>query len=94
MFGALAHGLPQVTLPQGADNYINAELIARSGSGVSLGPDAVVPEAVREALRSVLAEPSYASAARRIASQMADLPGPEEVAAALRRRFDNSWVRR
>jgi UDP:flavonoid glycosyltransferase YjiC (YdhE family) len=54
MYGSLAHGLPQVVLPQGADNFVNAGLLARCGAGLSIGPEQLTPEAVCDALRSVL----------------------------------------
>jgi UDP:flavonoid glycosyltransferase YjiC (YdhE family) len=87
MFGSLAHGLPQVVVPQGADNFINGALIARAGAGLTVGPGEVAPESLRVAVRSVLGEPSYAIAARRIAAEIVALPSPAEVAQTLRRRF-------
>lgn len=33
MYGSLAHGVPQVALPQGADNFVNGWLLARCGAG-------------------------------------------------------------
>jgi len=35
------------------------------------------PEAVRAAVRQVLADPSYREAARRVQAEIASLPGPE-----------------
>jgi UDP:flavonoid glycosyltransferase YjiC (YdhE family) len=63
MFGAMAHGLPQVVLPQGADNYINADAVASSGLGVALLPDATSSDSVRAAVTSVLCDSSTAKAA-------------------------------
>ena len=31
MYGSLAHGVPQIVLPQGADNFVNGGLLARLG---------------------------------------------------------------
>jgi MGT family glycosyltransferase len=87
VFGSLAHGLPQVVVPQGADNFINASLITRAGAGLTLGPDEVTPESIRHAVRSVLANPSYATAARRLAAETTALPSPADVAQTLQRRF-------
>lgn len=87
MFGSLAHGLPQVVVPQGADNFINASLITRAGAGLTLGPGEVGPESIRHAVRSVLANPSYVSAARGLAAETAALPSPADVAQLLQRRF-------
>ncbi|HXX91851.1 MAG TPA: glycosyltransferase [Acidimicrobiales bacterium] len=87
MFGALAHGVPQVVLPQGADNFVNGGLLDRCGAGVVIGPDARTPDAVRRAVRGVLGESSYLHAARRLADEVAALPAPADVAGALRDRF-------
>jgi hypothetical protein len=80
MYGSLAHGIPQVVLPQGADNFVNGWLLARRGAGVTIGPDDVTPEAVRDAVRLVLEEPSYRDTGGRLAAELATLPEPAEVA--------------
>lgn len=87
MLGALAHGLPQVVIPQGADNFVNASLLERAGIGSSLRPGAVSPENVRAAVRRVLDEPSHRVAARRAAAEIAAMPSADDVAATLRQRF-------
>ena len=87
MYGSLAHGLPQVVLPQGADNFVNGGLLARSGAGLSIGPDQLTPDAVRDAVRSVLTDPSYRDSAHKLADELISLPDPEEVARELRDRF-------
>jgi hypothetical protein len=88
MYGSLAHGIPQVVLPQGADNFVNGWLLARRGAGVTIGPDDVTPEAVRDAVRLVLEEPSYRDTGRRLAAELATLPEPAEVARTLRDRIN------
>jgi UDP:flavonoid glycosyltransferase YjiC (YdhE family) len=84
MFGSLAHGIPQVVLPQGADNFVNGWLVARSGVGVTIEPSEFSSEAVRDAVRTVLQEPSYADAGCLLASELAALPEPRVVAGTLR----------
>jgi UDP:flavonoid glycosyltransferase YjiC (YdhE family) len=83
MFGSLAHGVPQVVIPQGADNFINGELLARAGAGTVLGPGELTPERVQGALRSILSDPSYIHAARSLAAEMATMPSPDDVARTL-----------
>jgi UDP:flavonoid glycosyltransferase YjiC (YdhE family) len=84
MFGSLAHGLPQVAIPQGADNFVNAALLETAGAGVTLQPGGVTAETVRGAVLEILDRPRYAEAARALATEMAAMPAPDEVAAALR----------
>lgn len=84
-FGALAHGLPQVAIPQGADNFVNAAMLERAGAAVALRGD-VTATAVRDAVRAVLAEPGFTAAARTAAAEIAAMPGPDDVAALLRAR--------
>jgi UDP-N-acetylglucosamine:LPS N-acetylglucosamine transferase len=82
-FGVLAHGLPAVLLPQSADNFTIADRLARSGAGAVLLPDQVSVEGVRAALRRVMQEPAYRTAATELAEDIAGMPPPEEVAATL-----------
>ena len=84
MFGTLAHGLPALAIPQGADNFIHAELLAKAGAGLRLLPDEVSIEAVRDGVRSLLDDDSYRLAASDIANEIAGMPSPAEVATELR----------
>lgn len=83
-FGALAHGLPQVVIPQGADNFTHADMLERAGAAVVLHPGEVSPPSVAAALRRILDESSYAEAARRAANEIDAMPDANEVATALR----------
>ena len=86
LVGGLLHGLPQVCLPQGADQFVNAEQVARVGAAVVLLPDQVTPEAIRDATRQVLTDPSYAAAARAMSTELAAMPSAAEVLTALLQR--------
>jgi hypothetical protein len=86
MFGALAHGLPQVAIPQGADNFVNARVLAHAGAGVRLDPGSVSESSMRSAIRKVLDDAGFAAAAKRLARDIAAMPPPAELAAMLRRR--------
>lgn len=87
MFGTLAHGLPQVVIPQGADNFINAEMVERAGVAEVLRPGEVNAESVRDAVRRTLREPSYALAGRKAADEIATMATCDEVASNLRARY-------
>src|SRR4051794_23063704 len=71
MFGALAHGLPQVAIPQAADNFLNAEALAAAGAARVLLPHDVSASSIRDAVRAVAAEPSYRMRAQQIAAEIA-----------------------
>jgi UDP:flavonoid glycosyltransferase YjiC (YdhE family) len=83
---ALSHGLPLVLVPQGADQFENAARVEAAGAGVVVQPEELSGETVRAALRRVLGEPSYAEAARRVAAEIAAMPGAAEVAALVEER--------
>jgi len=83
--GALAHGLPMVLIPMGADQPLNAGRCEALGVGRILDPIAATSEGVREAVSAVLAEPSYQQAARKIQRESAALPGPSHAAWLIQR---------
>ena len=75
--GALAHGLPMVLIPMGADQPLNAARCEALGVGRALEALTARPEDVSAAVRSVLGDASYRQAARRLRDEMAALPAPE-----------------
>ena len=79
MLGALAEGLPQVCLPMGADQFSNADQIARTGAGVVVSPDARTPQTIRAAITEVLDNPSYAAGARVLQADIAAMPSANQV---------------
>ena len=81
--GALAVGLPQLCLPQGADQFLNAAAIASSGAGLSVSPSEVTAEAVRSCLTRLLRDASFAIAAQRIADDIAAMPSSADAALAI-----------
>ncbi|MDP9073811.1 MAG: glycosyltransferase [Actinomycetota bacterium] len=72
----LGHGLPVLVLPQGANQFHNAEACVTSGVGRALMPDQVTADAVRRELSTVLEEPSYRARAQAIRREFASMPGP------------------
>jgi UDP:flavonoid glycosyltransferase YjiC (YdhE family) len=82
---ALAHGLPLVLVPQGADQFENADACEALGLAEKILPADFTADRLREALDRVLGGPAYADAARSVAAEIADMPSPaaaaEEIAA-------------
>jgi MGT family glycosyltransferase len=74
--GALAHGLPMVLIPMGADQPLNADRVVDLGLGRVLDAVAATPDDVRAAAADVLGDGRYRRAAERLRDEMADWPGP------------------
>ena len=85
MLGALACGLPQLVLPQGADQFRNAEICTPTGAALALMPPDATPVAIGESLRRLMSEASFASAARRLRDQIAAMPDADAVVSSLLR---------
>lgn len=79
-FGALAHGVPQVMVPQGADNFDNAAMCERAGMALVLRPNEFSATAVADSVPLVLNDPRFAEAAQLTANEIAAMPDPAEVA--------------
>jgi UDP:flavonoid glycosyltransferase YjiC (YdhE family) len=85
MLAALAHGLPLVLLPQGADQFVNAAACAGAGAGIALPPGEGSPAAIAAATRRVLGEPGHRERARQLAAEIAAMPAADAVLADLER---------
>ena len=83
--GALGAGIPQLCLPQAADQFRNADAVVRSGTGKALPPEAATVQAVGDAIHALLHEPAHRAAARAVAAEIAAMPDVDEVAALLAR---------
>ncbi len=79
LLGALAHGLPTVLLPQGADEPLHAARAAAAGAALVAG----APHEVGPAVTRVLGDPSFRAAARSVRSQIARMPMPTAVVTAV-----------
>jgi UDP:flavonoid glycosyltransferase YjiC (YdhE family) len=88
----VAAGLPLVVVPLFGDQPDNARRVEAVGAGVVVWPNpeaardslrsSIDPVALREAVETVLADPSYGRSARTIAAEMAELPPADEALAA------------
>jgi hypothetical protein len=87
MFASLAHALPQVVLPQGADQFANGAALEGAGLALVLQPGEVTTDRVREVVRRVLGDEGYRRRAADMAGAIAAMPGAADVAAELLARF-------
>jgi UDP:flavonoid glycosyltransferase YjiC (YdhE family) len=79
----LAHGLPLLLLPQGANQFHNAEACVAAGVGRRLLPGDVSPDAVRREVGALLHDPTLRDAAGRVRRELAEMPGPARGVALL-----------
>ena len=86
-FGALAHGVPQVIVPQGADNYEHAAMCEQAGTAITLRPGMLNPANLAAAVRRVVLDETYTTSSRRCADEIAAMPDAAAVADKLRSRF-------
>jgi UDP:flavonoid glycosyltransferase YjiC (YdhE family) len=70
VLATLSHGIPMVLLPQGADQPINAARAAAAGTALVVQDVSTVGAAVTALVR----DQTYAKAAQRVASQIAEMP--------------------
>jgi MGT family glycosyltransferase len=85
-FAALAHGLPLLTLSQGANQEWDGRRCAELGVGITLPavpPAALTPAAARAAVAALVDDPRYRAAARRVQAEIAQMPGEGRAVAAL-----------
>jgi UDP:flavonoid glycosyltransferase YjiC (YdhE family) len=76
VIGSLAHGVPMVVLPMGADQPLNAARCEQLHVGIVLDAIRATPRSVGDAVTAVLDDRNYRVAAERIRDEIAALPGP------------------
>jgi UDP:flavonoid glycosyltransferase YjiC (YdhE family) len=82
---ATALGLPQLVLPQLADQFGHGDRLAAVGAAVTLDTAETQddPALLRDAAEAVVFEPGYRKAAGELAREIAAMPAPSQVAADL-----------
>ncbi|MGW3998899.1 glycosyltransferase [Amycolatopsis sp. NPDC004772] len=81
--GAFGAALPQLLLPQGADQFTNADAVLAAGVGDRLLGAEVTAEAVATKARHLLTDTAVRDAAQALATEVAAMPSPADVAAQL-----------
>lgn len=77
ILGALAHGVPSVVLPLGADQHRNAAAVAKAGAARVVDPPD--ESELYAAVDDVLRDPTYRLAADAVAAEIARMPAPAVV---------------
>jgi UDP:flavonoid glycosyltransferase YjiC (YdhE family) len=83
LLATAALGLPQVVLPQAADQFRNADGLVRAGAGLALHPDHASPTVIAEAVRGALDREDLHEGAARVRDEIAAMPSPAEVVGRL-----------
>jgi UDP:flavonoid glycosyltransferase YjiC (YdhE family) len=78
VLGALAHGVPLLVLPQGADQWNNAARVVAAGAGLRLLHEETSIHAIRQAVTTLLDSPSYRRASTTIAGEIRIMPSAAE----------------
>jgi UDP:flavonoid glycosyltransferase YjiC (YdhE family) len=76
VFGALSHGLPQLLLPQGGDQFTNTEACIRAGVALALLPASVNAGKVADLAARLLTHELYARAAQHVRREIQQMPDP------------------
>ena len=85
MLSSLAYGIPQLLIPQMADQFKNAADCERTGAALVLDRSAVTVESVQDCATQLLDSVALRSAAQRIQSEISEMPSPSEVVDTLSR---------
>jgi hypothetical protein len=83
VLGAAVHGLPQLLLPQAADQFRNARAIVTLGAGRLIMPDEISHESVVSAMRDIRNSDEVPAVARQLAHEIALMPTADDVASSL-----------
>lgn len=83
LVAALAHGLPSVLLPLGADQPHNARRAEELGLALTLDAATATPAEIARHARSALRDTTMAQRCRSVAAELDALPGAEAAVAAV-----------
>jgi UDP:flavonoid glycosyltransferase YjiC (YdhE family) len=84
---SLAAKVPQLCVPQAADQFLNAASCERAGAGLALQAGAVSVASVRASVERLLSDPAFRAAAVRASAEIASMPSPSQVADRLHADF-------
>ncbi len=77
--GSAGFGVPQLIIPQGSDQFMNAEALSGAGAARQLLGEAATSEAIADAAAFLLADDGVAVAVKALADDIAAMPHPSEI---------------
>jgi UDP:flavonoid glycosyltransferase YjiC (YdhE family) len=72
--GAMSHGIPQLCLPQGADQFRNADALAKCGAGLALEGEEITESTVAIAIERLHGEAAFHSRANELKAEIEAMP--------------------
>jgi UDP:flavonoid glycosyltransferase YjiC (YdhE family) len=93
VLGALAHGVPLLVIPQGADQWSNAQQTVAAGAGQQLLRDELSAQAVHDCVMALLSQPSYRRGAVNIKDEIRAMPSATDALVGLERIRGTSTTR-
>ncbi|GAC1313333.1 MAG: glycosyltransferase [Acidimicrobiales bacterium] len=76
---ALTQGLPQLCLPQAADQFLNGRACVQAGAGLTLTPPEASVEAIATAVKRLLDDPTFGQGAAQVGGELVAMPSPADV---------------
>ncbi len=89
ILAGLSRGLPLVLLPQGADQFHNAEQVAAVGAGIALSPGEAAPAAIGACVDRALTDPAIRAGAARVSREIAAMDPPAAAIDSLERLLES-----
>jgi UDP:flavonoid glycosyltransferase YjiC (YdhE family) len=83
VLAALEVGLPQLLLPQGADQFFNAQILTEAGAARALSNDAQRLGTITEAVQALFGDSPEREAAARLRNEIGAMPSPTEAVSQL-----------
>jgi hypothetical protein len=80
MLAAVQHAVPQLVLPQGADQFVNAEALSAAGIGLRADPAEAGIDGIAEAVGRLLEDERIRGAVSLMSAEIAARPSPDDVA--------------
>ena len=83
VLAALAAGLPQIILPQGADQFVNSDILCRIGAARAVRNDQHSTGALQNSAQELLSGSSEQVIAAHLQTEIAAMPAPKDVLSTL-----------
>jgi UDP:flavonoid glycosyltransferase YjiC (YdhE family) len=94
ILGALSFGLPLLVVPLGADHFYNADRAVAAGAAIRFMSDRLTADSARDAVRRLLHDDTFATAAQRIENELDAMPDARQAVETLEQLANRYHVQR